>query len=454
MARAAETRFTLPDPRRVDPRETARLSALCRDCGAVARAAAETVETPRRCPLCRSPRVIAHAELGALNIAHIDCDAFYAAVEKRDRPELRDQPLIIGGGARGVVSTACYLARASGVRSAMPMFKARKLCPKAVVLKPDMAKYVAVSKQIKARMLALTPLVEPLSLDEAFLDLAGSERVHGGAPAETLARLARAIEAEVGVSVSIGLAPNKFLAKIASELDKPRGFAVIGRAEAVAFLDPQPVSLIWGVGARLEERLIRDGYRTIGALRRETPERLAARYGSLGRRLAALSHGRDERKVDPSGKRKSVSAETTFSEDLSGVDALDGQLWRLAEEVSARLKAADLSGRVVVLKLKTADFRTITRRVSLDAPTALADQLYRVSRPLLERECAPSQRFRLLGLGVAGLSSGAADGGPAADLFDPGAVARAEAERAIDQIRARFGADAIGKGRGIYTKKQ
>ncbi|MEL6318472.1 MAG: DNA polymerase IV, partial [Pseudomonadota bacterium] len=339
-----------------------------------------------------------------------------------------------------------------GVRSAMPMFKARRLCPDAVVLKPDMAKYVAVSREIQARMRALTPLVEPLSLDEAFLDLRGSERLHRGAPAETLARFVRAVEQDVGVTLSAGLAPNKFLAKIASELDKPRGFSVIGAAEAVAFLEEKPVGLIWGVGARLEERLRRDGFRRIGDLRAADPARLRALYGSIGMRLAALSRGEDARPVVADAKRKSVSAETTFSEDLSALDDLDAELWRLAEEVSARLKAAGLAGAVVVLKLKTAAFQTLTRRLTLDAPTALADALYRAARPMLVREIAGGRAYRLLGLGVGGLAAGEG-AAPAGDLFDPGARRRAEAERAMDAIRDRFGAGAIGKGRGRAPRR-
>ena len=291
-------------------------SALCRDCGWRG-AAPDQGGAPARCPQCRSPRIVSHAELFDLQIAHVDCDAFYAAVEKRDRPELRDKPVIVGGGQRGVVSTACYLARAYGVRSAMPAARARKLCPQAVFLKPDMARYAEAAAEIRARFEALTPLVEPLSFDEAFLDLSGLERLHRAPPAAVLAELARRIEAEVGVTVSVGLAPNKFLAKIASELDKPRGFAVIGAAEAVSFLDDKPVSIIWGVGPRFSEKLRADGYRTVGDLRRAAPKTLAERYGAVGLRLAQLSRAEDARGVAPRQGAKSVSSETTFAEDIS-----------------------------------------------------------------------------------------------------------------------------------------
>lgn len=377
----------------------------------------------------------------------MDCDAFYASVEKRDDPSLADKPLIIGGGKRGVVATACYIARMSGVHSAMPMFKALKLCPDAVVLKPSMEKYVAVSRDIRALMEELTPLIEPLSLDEAFLDLSGTERLHGASPALTMARLARRIETEIGVTVSVGLSDCKFLAKIASDLNKPRGFSVIGRAEALDFLAPRPVGTIWGVGAALATKLERDGLRTIADLRAVAVEDLMVRYGSMGKRLHDLSHARDTRSVNPREAPKSISAETTFSDDIASLDALDGHLWRLSEKVSARCKAKGYAGRTVVLKLKTADFRQITRSHSLPGPTQLADVIYRVGREMLDN-AAEGRAFRLIGIGVSSLSAAEEAGGDAVDLFDPQAPLRAKAERAIDSLRARFGADAVEKGRG------
>ena len=228
------------------------LHAICRDCF-------WTGQQPRpiRCPTCHSPRLIAHAELRQLTIAHLDCDAFYASVEKRDRPELQDKPVIVGGGTRGVVTTCCYIARTYGVRSAMPMFKALRLCPDAVVLKPDFVKYRAQSRRIMEMMQAITPLVQPLSLDEAWMDLSGTERLNGGSPAWQMVRLQSLIEAETGVTVSIGLAPNKALAKIASDLDKPKGFAVIGLMEAKQFLAPKSVTLLPGVGPAFAKTLER-----------------------------------------------------------------------------------------------------------------------------------------------------------------------------------------------------
>ena len=419
--------------------ETGPQAGFCRDCLTPA------TDAPR-CAQCRSPRLLRHPELERLSIAHIDCDAFYASVEKRDDPALADRPLIIGGGRRGVVSTACYIARVHGVRSAMPMFKALKLCPDAAILRPDMAKYIAVSREIRARMLELTPLVEPLSLDEAFLDLTGTEKLHGTPAALTLARLARRIERELGVTVSVGLSDCKFLAKIASDLDKPRGFSVIGRGEAMAFLADQPVGLIWGVGGALRRKLEGDGLHRIADLRAVERTDLMARYGAMGARLHDLAFARDTRAVDPQDTPKSISAETTFSEDIGDPELLEAHLWRLSEKVSARCKAKGLGGRTITLKLKTPAFRTITRARSLQTPTQLCDTIFKSGQEMLERVSGETS-FRLLGIGVSALS--ALDGAEpeAHDLLDPNAQRRATAERAIDRLRDRFGPEAIESGR-------
>jgi len=415
------------------------MPALCRSCLAV-------FELARRCPACGGPRVLAHPELFELTIAHMDCDAFYAAVEKRDAPELADKPVIVGGGRRGVVSTACYVARTYGVRSAMPMFKALDLCPEAVVVRPRFDAYVAVSHAVRAMMEELTPAIEPLSLDEAFLDLTGTARLHGAPPALLLARLARRMETELGITGSIGLSHNKFLAKIASDLDKPRGFAVIGRAETQSFLETQPVRLIWGVGEATQEALARAGIRTFADLRRWDERDLIHRFGSSGARLHRLARGEDARRVKRDARPKSISNETTFGEDTGDPDLLDGHLWRLSEKVADRAKAKGLGGRVVALKLKRTDFALVSRRTSLREPTQIADRIYRTARALLDE--APEGPFRLIGVGLSELSdAGGAD--RAGDLFDPGAARRAEAERATDTIRARFGEGAILKGRAL-----
>ena len=418
---------------------TGAMPSLCRDC-------LTQFETGPRCPACGRPRVISHSELWDLSIAHMDCDAFYASVEKRDNPELADKPVIIGGGRRGVVSTACYVARIRGVRSAMPMFKALDLCPDAVVVKPRMSVYAEVSKQIRAMMEELTPAIEPLSLDEAFLDLKGTERLHGAPPALTMARLVRRIEEEVGVTASVGLSHNKFLAKIASDLDKPKGFSVIGAAEMLDFLAPQPVKLIWGVGASLQAKLKADGLNTIGDIRGRDEIDLTARYGSMGKRLFHLSRGEDYRAVSSDAGMKSISAETTFDADISDREALEAHLWRLAVRVADRAKAKETTGRVVTVKLKTRDFKTVTRQMAQEAPTNLADGIFKEARALLALvlDKAP---FRLIGVGISDLSDEV--GRASTDLFDPGAESRAKAERATDKIRNRFGADAILKGRSL-----
>jgi DNA polymerase-4 len=416
------------------------MPALCRDCQT-------RFAHGARCPACRSPRLIAHDELDALAIAHVDCDAFYASVEKRDDPALRDVPLIVGGGTRGVVSTCCYIARIRGVRSAMPMFQALKLCPEAVVVKPRMAVYAGVSRAIRAMMEALTPAVEPLSLDEAFLDLSGTERLHGAPPAVTLARLVRQIEAEIGVTASVGLSHNKFLAKIASDLDKPRGFSVIGRSETAAFLAPKPVRIIWGVGTAAQTALESAGIRTIADLSRWDRADLSARFGAMGDRLWHLARGQDHRPVSRDDRPRSISSETTFDADTADPDLLRGHIWRLAERVADRAKAKDLAGRTVTLKLKRADFTLLTRRTTLPGPTQLADTLWRTAEALFA-QVPGGTAYRLIGVGLSDLGPDTgAD--PAGDLLDPAARRRGAAERATDAIRARFGPDAIVKGRAL-----
>ncbi|MET3925341.1 DNA polymerase IV [Devosia sp. 2618] len=418
---------------------------LCRDC--IAHGTSPVV--PRRCPKCGSPRLRSHAELFALTTAHVDCDAFYASVEKRDDPSLRDKPLIIGGGVRGVVSTCCYIARQSGVRSAMPMFKALQLCPDAVVIKPNMAKYVAVSRQIRQHMDALTPLVEPLSLDEAFLDLAGTQALHKAPPALVLARFSKTIETELGVSISVGLSHNKFLAKIASDLDKPRGYAVIGAAETISFLAPKPISMIYGVGKVFAETLRKDGLVTIGQLQDEPPENLMRRYGETGARLARLSRGEDSRRISSDSEMKTISSETTFNTDISSLDALSTELLNVTERLSERLKAKNVVGDTVTLKLKSAGFRLRTRARHLMIPTQLANVIYENGLSLLQRE-VDGTAFRLIGIGVSGIDM--ADGSDPADLLEPAIARKAAAERAMDRVRTRFGREAVVRGK-LYKHK-
>jgi DNA polymerase-4 len=416
------------------------MPALCRACLTIH-------PDGSRCPACGSPRMTAHDELLDLSIAHMDCDAFYASVEKRDRPDLADQPVIIGGGRRGVVSTCCYVARLRGVRSAMPMFKALELCPDAVILKGRMDLYVEVSRQVRAMMDELTPSVEPLSLDEAFLDLTGTERLHGQPPAVMLARLTRRMQSDLGITGSIGLSHNKFLAKIASDLDKPQGFSIIGRGETAGFLADKPVGIIFGLGPVGQEALHKVGIRTIRDLRRWERVDLCRRFGGMGDRLWHLARGEDRRDVRANRPVKSISKETTFGENTDDPDILDGHLWRLSEQVSARAKARGLAGRVVTMKLKGADFVTTTRRHVLSEPTQMADRIYREARALFDG--VPRRgASRLIGTGLSDLVP-AEEADRSGDLLDPQAAARLDAERAADAIRARYGTDAIRKGRAL-----
>ena len=410
------------------------LTAFCRDC------LADLAARAGRCNNCGSPRLVRHHALAKLALAHIDCDAFYATVEKRDNPEIADKPVIIGGGKRGVVSAACYIARTYGVRSAMPMFKALALCPSAIVIGPDMAKYVRVGREVRQAMLALTPLVEPLSIDEAFLDLSGTERVHGMIPAKVLARFARNVERDIGITVSVGLSCNKFLAKIASDLDKPRGFAALDQHEARAMLAQKPVSFIFGVGPATTERLAQRGLRTIADLQCADEAALMRQFPTEGRRLWRLARGIDDRRVVADRGAKTISSETTFESDIRDFTTLEKTLWQLSEKVSARLKTAELAGSTITLKLKSADFRQRTRSQSIAAPTQLAAKIFAVSREMLAREI-DGTAFRLIGSGVSALRerSQADDG----DMLDRRA---AHAERAIDDLRKKFGAGAVIRG--------
>ena len=396
--------------------------------------------------MCGSARLIDHDELERLTIAHIDCDAFYAAVEKRDNPALGDKPVIVGGGKRGVAMTCCYVARRYGVHSAMPMYKALAVCPDAIVIRPDMEKYSRISREVRNVMLEATPMVEPISIDEAFLDLSGTERLHGGSAARTLADLALRIEDRIGITVSTGLSYNKFLAKIASGLNKPRGYSVIGRAEAVEFLAEQPVRLLWGVGKVMQARLASDGIVLIGQLLKHSEAELINRYGRLGSRLAQFSRGLDQRKIDTQSGRKSLSAETTFSADISDPKALERRLWRLSETVSRRLKEEGIGGHTVTLKLKRADFKLRTRTATLAQPTQLAEAIWQAGIRLLDRE-TDGTKFRLIGVGVSNYVTAAECDPP--DLADPGSFRRKEIERTMDSVRQRFGRDAIVKGRNF-----
>ena len=412
--------------------------ALCRDCGA------DPGDRPV-CPVCTHRRIVRHPELNTLTIAHVDCDAFFASVEKRDRPELLSRPVIVGGGVRGVVSAACYIARIHGVRSAMPMFKALKACPDAVVIKPDFSKYTAAARQIRALMEALTPLVQPLSIDEAVLDLAGTQALHGAAPAAVLARFALEVERQVGVTVSIGLARNRLMAKIAAGRDKPRGFCVIGE-EAPALLAPEPVRLLPGIGPAFAKKLESLGITRLAHLQALDEATARRRFGDDGPALVLRARGQDSRLVRLDRDTKSISAETTFNTDLTSQAELERELWRLSEKLANRLRASDYAAGGVVLKLKTAAFAQRTRTQRLPHPTRLPDLLFDTARTLLARE-VDGTAYRLIGIGAQPLAPAASADPP--DLADPTLPRRAAAQGAIDALRAKFGAGAVVRGRGF-----
>ncbi len=416
------------------------MPAICRDCEC-------QFASGRRCPSCHSPRVIEHSEIESLSIAHMDCDAFYASIEKRDNPKIRDQPVIIGGGRRGVVATACYIARIHGVRSAMPMFRARKLCPDAIIIRPRMDVYAETSRKIRAMMLELTPAVEPLSLDEAFLNLTGTQKLHGVPPASVLIRLSNRLENELGLTGSVGLSHNKFLAKLASDFEKPRGFSIIGKAETLKVLEDKPVSLIWGVGAVMQRKMHDTGILTIGDLRKWSLTELKTLFGDSGHRLWKLARGQDGRPILPERRAKSLSNETTFDQDISDINVLDGCVWRLSVKVADRAKAKQIRARVVILKLKRQNFKLITRRRTLPTSTFLAEDIYSVARQLLARELDQSP-FRLIGVGLTALLDAGEDH-LFTEFVDSDRARQLATENAVDELRQRFGKDIIYKGRSL-----
>ena len=422
------------------------MPTLCRDCASEYRDGDPLSE----CDFCGSTRKINHNEINDLHMAHVDCDAFYASVEKRDNPAIRGKAVIVGGGQRGVVAACCYVARVKGIRSAMPMFEARKRCPDAVIIPPNMEKYRSVGKEIRALMGDTTPQIEPISIDEAFLDLSGTVKLHRASPAQTLIKLIKRIEDEVGVSASVGLSYNKFLAKVASDLDKPRGFSVIGQSESLAFLEDKPVGLLWGVGSVLQKNLAKDGIDTIGQLRHFDETTLVKRYGIIGQRLFHFSRGHDTRTIEPGSDTKSISAETTFKSDLSEAEELFNILWRLSEKVSGRLKTANYAAGGITLKLKQSNFKQITRSRTFPNPTQMAEQIFRTAKELLEAELK-DKKFRLIGVGATRLCSPQQADPP--DLLDPGHTGRVKIEKAMDAVRQKFGGDAIVKGRSLSPPK-
>jgi DNA polymerase-4 len=416
---------------------------LCRSCLRSGHVGGTT--PPANCPSCGSADVRSGRELFSLTIAHVDCDAFYASVEKRDNPDIRDRPVIVGGRERGVVAAACYIARQFGVRSAMPTWQALKRCPDAVVIRPRMDHYVSISRAIRAHMLALTPLVQPLSIDEAFLDFAGTEALHGCTAAESLLRLQRTIREDIGITVSIGLSGTKSLAKMASDRDKPDGFFAIDMAGAAAWLAPQPVSVLFGLGKAAVARLASAGITSCGDLVAANPRELTALLGRGAPTIRNLAAGIDPRPVTPDREAKSISSETTFITDLSTQAELEAELEILCLKVSTRMKAQGLAGGRVTLKLKRPNHSLLTRSQTLGERTDKAHALFAVGRELLARETGKGQRYRLLGIGADQL--GPPQGQGLLDIADDNSRRRDDLEAAIDDLHARMGRDSLQTGR-------
>ena len=377
-------------------------------------------------------------------IIHLDMDAFYASVEQHDRPELRGKPVIVGGSReRGVVAACSYEARPFGVRSALPMNRALRLCPEAVVLPVRMARYQEVSRQVFAIFGRYTDRIEPLSVDEAFLDVTGCERLFG-TPREIAQRIRREVREELGLAISAGVAPNKFLAKLASESAKPDGLLEIAPERVDEFLLPLPVERIWGVGNKAAQQLHRQGCRTVADLRRLSVAQLTSLFGVWGERLYHLARGEDERVVEVDAPAKSYGAEETFAVDLTRSEDLHRELLAQAEKVAARLRRHGQSGRVLTLKVRYADFETLTRRLTLPEPTAHGKTLYRAACDLLQRTEAGERPVRLLGLSVGGLEDAAAR---QPTLFpDPDEQRQSALDTALDRLNQRFGQGQVRRG--------
>jgi DNA polymerase-4 len=383
-----------------------------------------------------------------LTILHVDMDAFYASVEQCDNPALRGKPVIVGGSAaaRGVVTAASYEARAFGVHSAMPTVTARRLCPQGVFLPVRMSRYSEIARQLRGIFLSFTPLVEPLSLDEAFLDVHGCEGLFGPAPA--IARQVKdRVRSETGLTASVGVAVNKFLAKLASDLRKPDGLVVLEPQRVRAVLDPLPVGRLWGVGRKGEKRLHSLGINTIGQLAALPVQVLVDHCGESGRQLWELAHGRDGREVIPDGEARSLSTETTFARDIGRRDLLRAWLLDLVEELGERMRRAGVLGRTVDVKIRTSDFRTFTRSETLPEPTDVTAQLWQCAVGLFEQRVLDDWLpLRLLGVGATNLVRGVPVQG---HLFEEGWRRKQRSlDQTVDAIRRQFGGGSIRRGGG------
>lgn len=386
-------------------------------------------------------------------ILHVDMDAFYASVEIRDNPELAGKPVIVGGSpqGRGVVAAASYAARQFGVHSAMPMAQAMRLCPQAVILRPRIDHYAEVSQQIRAIFYQFTPQIEPLSLDEAFLDVTASQRLLGNG--EAIARaIKNTIKNELGLIASVGVAPNKFVAKIASDIHKPDALVVVAPDSVQAFLDPLPVSRLWGAGKITVAQFERMGVRTIAQVRRLTENLLVTQLGKWGTQLWELAHGRDPRAVISDSQAKSISHETTFATDISDTNILEATLLQLTEQVAARLRYSGLTGKTIQLKLRYPDFKTITRAYSLEQASDSTDVLWQTARNLFRANWQAGQPLRLIGMGVSNLADEQDHLPEQGDLFAGNATRHRTLDAITDTINKKYGAATVHRGRFNYEQ--
>ncbi len=413
---------------------------ICRDC-------ANFSTDKIKCHKCNSPRILEHDELLSLNIAHIDCDAFYASVEKSRNPLLINKPVIVGGGKRGVVTTCCYIARIKGVKSAMPIFKAKKLCPEAIIIHPKMTLYKRISKIVFSKFNQLTPLVETIAFDEAYLDFSGTYQLYKKTPAELLVKLALEIEKQLGITISIGLSENKFLAKLASSFNKPRGFTVIGKSEKLEFIKNLHIKNIPGIGPSLQKKFERNSIITIDNLRKLDKKKLINGFGNFGGTVWNMARGIDERKVNPSNQRKSISKETTFETNISDFNELKKTLWALSENVSEILKKNNTFARLLTLKLKRHNFKTITCSFTFLEPTYLAENIYQTAISLLKNKIEQAP-FRLIGLSTSKFCIEKQQSFSNLKLNKKSQKIE-KTEHVVDKIRLKFGKEIIKKGRSM-----
>lgn len=432
---------------------------LCRDCFHYW----EDNLLTESCPGCYSEKLLKHLELFSLDVAHLDCDSFYTSVEKRDDPKISSLPVIVGRRERGVVAAACYVARIYGVRSGMAMFQALRLCPNAHVISPNMDKYKVASHGVRRAMREVTAKIEPVSIDEAYLDLSDNAALHNEPACVSLVRLVDTISRTEKITVSIGLSYNKFLSKLASDLDKPKGFYVIGRVEARSFLSKLPVRKLWGVGPSAVIKMTQHGYMTIGHVQDAKLEDLMRIFGKSGYGFYLFANGEDNRKFGLESKTKSVSAETTFLEDLSSLDDLLAALESLSEQVAKRLRLQNLSGRVVVIKLKDSNFRNATRSKKYGKSFTDKVEIREAAEQLLlhywdsvgRSKLLKVRGFRLLGVGISDLVGEADD---VHDMFDFSNTepirSKSELVRVIEEIKIKFGEGAIGLRSQEYLFKR